>query len=423
MKFSQYNVNIDTDYGILLYNTNTKEIVKFKDSVYISEYRKLLDSQVMSFDNKLVQVLYDKKFIVDDDVDEFEEAKKYQYELLDKEDKKARILIHTTDNCNFRCIYCFKKAKPKNLSDESWDNLYLYLKNNIESKNIEEVCLSFYGGEPLLQYDKIVEFMKRINALKEEYSDLKIFYRMVTNGYLLTKEKYDELALLGMNLYHTTLDGFEDVHNKMRPLANGNGTWDRIVENLRYINSQDDNISIQLRTNFNHINKDEINDFNDWLRSEFTNKKFAFMSVPVSKLSGSVDDDLIYDKDIHDELIDSTVSNYRRERHWQMLGNHGMVCQYSKRHNFALLTSGKISHCEELDDEETIIGELTSDGTIKYDIPYEEWRTRLETEECKTCVLYPLCLARSCARMQKCDYVFSNFEIIKDYLKKNDIFN
>ncbi|MBO5738309.1 radical SAM protein [bacterium] len=421
MRFSQYNINIDTDYGLLLYNTNSKEVVKMKNESLVKEYKDLLNSDNLSFDNKLVQVLYDKKFIVDDNVDEFEQAKKYQYELLDREDNKAHILIHTTDNCNFRCTYCFKEARPKNLSDENWNNLYLYLKNNIESKNINQVCLVFYGGEPLLRYEKIVEFMKRVNSLKETFSDLKIFYRMITNGYLLTKEVYDNLALLGMNQYQITLDGFADSHNKMRPLVNGNGTWNRIVENLRYINTQDDDISIQLRTNFNQINKDEMEGFNKWLELEFTNKKFVFFKASICKFSEIVDDNLILDS--NDDFVKSQLLENLKLKHYLGLSNHGMICRYSRKYMFALSTSGKISHCEETDNEDTIIGELTSGGIIKYHIPYEEWRSRLEVDKCKTCVLYPLCLARACSKSLVCDSLFDNFEVIKKYISENNIFD
>ena len=58
---------------------------------------------------------------------------------------------------------------------------------------------------------------------------------IITNGLLLTEEVVDRLLPLGLNYVKVTLDGDRDVHNKMRPLRGGQGTFDRIVENVRRV--------------------------------------------------------------------------------------------------------------------------------------------------------------------------------------------
>lgn len=419
MKLSQYNAVLEMDYGLLVYNTNTTEVMKIKKEDLVDKFKALLETKIFDINDPLVKLLYDKKFLVDDEVDEFLEAKQLQYERLKKEDNDAQILIHTTDNCNFRCVYCFKEAKPQDLSDENWENLYLYLKKSFAEKKFEEICLAFYGGEPMLKYHKIIEFMEKVNILKAGYPDIKVIYRMTTNGYLLTPEKYDRLAELGIEQFQITIDGFAETHNKMRPLANGAGSWSKIIENLEYINTIDDEVCIMIRTNYNSINKQEIDELNEWLKEKFKNEKFLYIKVPVTKYSDDVDDELVMDRRdnfVQEQEDKSGILNY------EALMHHGMICEYTKKNRFALSAKGEISHCEEIDTPETIVGVLSEGGVIDYRVDYEQWCSRLETEECKTCIVYPLCLARSCAKMRKCSFMHDDFRVLLNKIMDGKVF-
>ena len=58
---------------------------------------------------------------------------------------------------------------------------------------------------------------------------------VITNGLLLTPEVVDRLEPCGLNGFKITLDGDRDTHNRMRPLRGGQGTFDRIIGNIRKI--------------------------------------------------------------------------------------------------------------------------------------------------------------------------------------------
>ena len=58
---------------------------------------------------------------------------------------------------------------------------------------------------------------------------------IITNGLLLTEEVVDRLLPYGLNGVKVTLDGDRDTHNRMRPLRGGQGTFDRIIENVRKV--------------------------------------------------------------------------------------------------------------------------------------------------------------------------------------------
>ena len=58
---------------------------------------------------------------------------------------------------------------------------------------------------------------------------------VITNGLLLTPEVVDRLEPFGLASFKITLDGDQAAHDRMRPLRGGQGTFDRIIENIRRV--------------------------------------------------------------------------------------------------------------------------------------------------------------------------------------------
>src|SRR5258705_1890440 len=67
---------------------------------------------------------------------------------------------------------------------------------------------------------------------------------IITNGLLLTEDIVDRMMPFGLKGVKITLDGDRDTHNRMRPLRGGQGTFDRIVENMRPVAARGCNIAI-----------------------------------------------------------------------------------------------------------------------------------------------------------------------------------
>jgi len=125
-----------------------------------------------------------------------------------------QIVVEVTERCNFRCDYCYygdmySTAKggykrDHNISEEDCLNSLRYLlsiKNQLYSN---KMVLSFYGGEPLMNF----ELIKKIVCLcKDEYPEIEFQYRMTTNGSLLMRH----IDYLVENDFHllVSLDGDE----------------------------------------------------------------------------------------------------------------------------------------------------------------------------------------------------------------------
>lgn len=84
-------------------------------------------------------------------------------------------------------------------------------------------------GMDVISYmsQKIIEICKRA---KKTY-----MAGITTNGYLLTPTNIQTLLNLKVYNYFVTLDGLSDTHDNQRIFANGEPTFEKITENLRYL--------------------------------------------------------------------------------------------------------------------------------------------------------------------------------------------
>lgn len=153
--------------------------------------------------------------------------------------KMRKLILQVTQDCNFRCSYCDYTCgsidfhRSHSATNMSWDvalKALKFFKSHCQHQN--KINISFYGGEPLLNY---VLIQKCIEYVKKEFVGKDVSYNLTTNGSLLTMEK--ALYLIDNNVNITvSIDGPERVHNKNRKFAaNGRGTHRNVINNLRKI--------------------------------------------------------------------------------------------------------------------------------------------------------------------------------------------
>ena len=396
MKFSKYNFVYEDNGVLYLYNSKNAAFVKMSDKDDIEKFKELQKNNNLSLDNPMVKAFYNRGYIVDDDVDEYKEVQKNIKKIYADREKALTLMIYTTEQCNFRCVYCCEEHVDKRLSDENWENVLNFIDKRIEQDKIQVVRISFFGGEPLLEAKKILEFSKKLTDLKKKYKKLVIDNDITTNGYLLTPKLYDELVKFNVLTFQITVDGFADTHNKMRPRVDGEGTWDKIIDNLKYINSQKDKAVVVVRTNFNATNEKTVKDFIKWAKNILNSQKFTFMAHPVLKFSDNVAQEQVADESKKQKVKSDTdyeersVNQYRNP-----LRNIGYTCKCSMKNYYVIKVNGRVSKCEQAYGDGFDVGYLDETG-IHFDMDENLWNEGYETENCKDCYIYPLCAARGC---------------------------
>jgi uncharacterized protein len=164
-----------------------------------------------------------------------------QYLTAIKSDtSELNVTLLTTLQCNFACDYCFQgdhgdynKFADK-MSLDTAGRVVAWMERELDRIHPEKLVLTFFGGEPLLNLPVMYDVAERMWAITQ-LRGVPMFVNIITNGLLLTPDVVDRMAPFGLNGVKITLDGDRDAHNRMRPLRGGQGTFDRIIENIRRV--------------------------------------------------------------------------------------------------------------------------------------------------------------------------------------------
>lgn len=410
-KGSYYNLIEEHEGKLIIYNTKTGTVgVVPKEEANL--YMEALENP--SNENYRTQVanLVEQKFLVPTEIDELEEIKNWHERAL-KFPNYIQITMLPNENCNFSCPYCFIYThRNMVMTDTVYDSVLKYIENACKESNEETMYLTlvWFGGEPLLAKDKIIEFMEKLEKLKKEYS-LVVESSIVTNGYLLTEQTFQQLLDSGIYGYQVTIDGYPETHDKLRPLVNGEPTFDTIYKNLKDILKNKGNYQFAIRVNFLKDCKNELDAFADQLLSDFgEDDRFKIYFRPIYYFETSRDDI----KQIQDRICDAhesvDIQNQLEFKIMEKRGDFGnrriadplpmpalSWCGTEWYNACTIGADGSIFFCDTMADKKHSMGHITEDGKLEIKEGFEVWKKSVFEEkesmkECFKCKLLPICL-------------------------------
>lgn len=147
------------------------------------------------------------------------------------------LVLEITQQCNLRCDYCIysgnysgvRTHQDKYMSDDIIKkSINYYFKHNIQS---DTATISFYGGEALLDFDKICMAVEYARSINTENKPLKFF--ISSNGTTLTSKIISWLKNNEDVELTITLNG--DQHDRYRHFQSGKGSLETILSSIRKI--------------------------------------------------------------------------------------------------------------------------------------------------------------------------------------------
>jgi uncharacterized protein len=152
-----------------------------------------------------------------------------------------QIVFEVTESCNLNCSYCtvtgeyyegFDNESGKNIDVNSAVKLLKYIFALKDTSKNNQLTISFYGGEPLLNFKLIKQILEAASQINSE-KELAISYMMTTNGTLI--HKYLPFLLKNNFKLLISLDGNEENHG-YRPFLQGNkNSFQKVIENVDLI--------------------------------------------------------------------------------------------------------------------------------------------------------------------------------------------
>lgn len=144
-------------------------------------------------------------------------------------------ILELTQNCNYRCTYCCYSGKYKDnrshsnktMSDETLLSAIKFIQaNRVPDRKLNIV---FYGGEPLLHFAKIKDFVRHATDILPDDTD----YTISTNGSLLLTEGILEWCVVYDITLNISFDGY--THEAARLTADGRDSHDLVLYTLSQI--------------------------------------------------------------------------------------------------------------------------------------------------------------------------------------------
>ena len=133
------------------------------------------------------------------------------------------LTLHVTNRCNLRCKYCFvPHGKCRMTFDIAMRAIRLAMKDG------SPTGILFYGGEPMLERELIVQLVAETEKIKAETGH-QFQYKMTTNGTLLDEEflQLAQRVNLTIGLSH---DGLAQDDNRL--FADGRGSFAVLEEKI-----------------------------------------------------------------------------------------------------------------------------------------------------------------------------------------------
>ena len=127
-----------------------------------------------------------------------------------------------TEGCNFQCSYCHKNHPAASMTRDTLDRIEEYI--TAQAPRYKQVILAWFGGEPTLCKDTVLEVSNIVQNLQKQYG-FHYAANMTTNGYLLNDKLFRQFYQAGITSYQITIDGWN--HDKTRPHVSGKGTISR----------------------------------------------------------------------------------------------------------------------------------------------------------------------------------------------------
>lgn len=394
VKFNKYAHLIEIEEQGYLYHLVTGQSCALqKDILNIVAANFHTPGHLSELHPELYAALSQADFIVDYNRDETAELIN-SFTENESDPRLFEIMVNPTLDCNLRCWYCYEEhLKGTDMKPDTLKALKRLIDRKVESQELKHLAVTFFGGEPLLRWNDVVRPLIEYSSNRCKKKELGFNTGFTTNGFLLTRDKFEFLDKLGLKgtSFQISFDGNRERHNKSRVYDADHPTFDRMLKAI-YLGAEM-GFNMCVRFNYTPDSLDSFNDvideMGDW--EENLKKHITVNFQQVWQTS----------KDIANDTKGLAAAMRQRVRDLGMntdcdLIYHRHVC-YADRPNCILVNyNGDVFKCSARKfDPSMREGELRVDGTITYNERYDSrMAIKYSNPSCQKCMIMPICNGR-----------------------------
>ena len=145
-------------------------------------------------------------------------------------------IIKPADNgCNLHCKYCYADGQPDKINFMSIETAKRIVDELFQQAE-KRVTFLWHGGEPMLRGLDFFAYV--FDYQKQVFKNSNIEYRnAIQTNLTLFDEKWAVFLKEHKITISTSLDGTRELHNKNRIFSNGQGSYDKLVDNIKLAQS------------------------------------------------------------------------------------------------------------------------------------------------------------------------------------------
>lgn len=395
----------ELDDSIIITNLKYFDITKIKKQGRI--HKSFMSKNMDLLTEKDIEFLSTNNFLVKEGVDEIYECDFVRNRSVFS-DSILDITILPTDSCNFRCVYCYESATNQHLSKENEESIIKFIKRN--AHKYKQIRLAWFGGEPLVRKEQVLRITKTINDICKNKGIL-FSGRMTTNAYELDIDTFNELVRNRVLAYQICIDGNRESHNKQRPHATNNDSYDRIIHNIREIarNAKSNTFLISLRTNIAYETEDYIeeylHDIHDIIGDD---RRFEIVFQGVRNWGGariSNNNVVLVDEEskLYEKWYTKAAKIGLNSAETMDLSIYSSMCAANFVAGCVIYPDCSVHKCtlayfSDKARDEGCIGKIDNDGNLSVDYSkIMKWMAHnSHNEKCLNCILYCVCKGGAC---------------------------
>jgi radical SAM protein with 4Fe4S-binding SPASM domain len=380
-RMTKHCVTAECDGGTLLYHTLTGELI------YLDEKER--NTPVTC------NLLTEKHFLIGCDCDEnriSDHVRTVAGIMRSGMTDVTDFTILTTTDCNARCFYCYEKGiRRYSMSAETAEATADFIRSSSGGKKIG---ISWFGGEPLFNKEAISLISNKLEKAGTAFSS-----HMTSNGLLFDEETIKEaVSLWRMNRVQITIDGTEEVYNRIKAYVEKQGSpYRTVIRNIGMLT--DAGVRVFVRLNMNRTNFDNLMQLAGELGKLFGgNRLFCAYPVPLRAFAGEVGefenpgDEINAYRALKEKLFSLGIGrNEKLPRAYSPTR-----CMADNDGNLVIFPDGRLSKCEHYC-EKDVIGDIFSG--VRDHVSAGAWKEKTVFDGCSDCPLYPRCV-----NLKKCPW-------------------
>lgn len=317
------------------------------------------------------------------------------YEAARRDMSYLDITVVLTERCQFGCVYCFEGARKacRTIGDDVAQAVMRIVEGG--GSQLRRLRITWFGGEPMLAYDKMVQMSEMVIPYCEEHG-IAYSADITTNGYALTPARIAQMVdSLKIRTYIITLDGTAKVHDKRRPLLSGRGSFDRIWSNIATLVGH--GVFVLVRITIDRRNVDDVTALIDIIAEAGWAGKvcLAFCrTIDVSFTPKQTGQFIYTEREFAD--VEWKLVQYAHGKH---LVDYGFPHAAPKGGclrdgDIVIGPRGEVYKClDTIGDERWVAGNVVDNIQAQQPQWLETWRSWMPDDMpgCRQCVLQPLC--------------------------------